>query len=92
MTPDLELVQEEGQVRFVLDAEPWAAFLAALDAPPRRHPRLERLLHESTPFDPLERPNRQVLGPEDFTEADRRAIQATEPPPEASAFDSERIG
>lgn len=31
---------------FGLNAEQWEAFLAALDAPPRRHARLERLLTE----------------------------------------------
>lgn len=35
----------------LLDAERWDAFLAALDAPPRRHPRLERLLQEPSVFD-----------------------------------------
>ena len=35
----------------LLDAERWDAFLAALDAPPRRHPRLERLLQEASVFD-----------------------------------------
>ena len=37
--------------RFSLDAEHWTAFMAALDAPPRPLPRLERLFRESTPFD-----------------------------------------
>jgi len=37
---------------FTLDAEKWDAFLAALDAPPRRHPRLERLFREPSVFDP----------------------------------------
>jgi uncharacterized protein (DUF1778 family) len=37
--------------RFTLDAEQWEAFRAALDAPPRRHPRLERLLNEPTILD-----------------------------------------
>ncbi len=37
---------------FMLDAERWAAFVAALDAPPRRSPRLERLLNEPSVFDP----------------------------------------
>jgi len=32
--------------RLGLNAEQWEAFMAALDAPPRRHPRLERLLNE----------------------------------------------
>jgi uncharacterized protein (DUF1778 family) len=38
--------------RFALDAERWRAFLAALDAPPRRHPRLQRLFREPSVFDP----------------------------------------
>lgn len=36
---------------FALDAKQWDAFIAALDAPPRRHPRLERLLREPSVFD-----------------------------------------
>jgi uncharacterized protein (DUF1778 family) len=32
---------------FTLDRKTWDAFVAALDAPPRRHPRLERLFKES---------------------------------------------
>jgi uncharacterized protein (DUF1778 family) len=38
--------------RFELDADHWAAFMAALDAPPRELPRLRRLFNEATPFDP----------------------------------------
>ncbi len=37
---------------FPLDAERWRAFLAALDAPPRRLPRLQRLFREPSAFDP----------------------------------------
>jgi uncharacterized protein (DUF1778 family) len=37
---------------FVLDTKKWDAFVAALDAPPRRHPRLERLFREPSVFDP----------------------------------------
>jgi uncharacterized protein (DUF1778 family) len=37
--------------RFGLDDTQWQAFLAALDAPPRRHPRLERLLQEPGVFE-----------------------------------------
>ena len=37
---------------FMLDAKDWDAFVAALDAPPRRHPRLERLFREPSVFDP----------------------------------------
>ena len=36
---------------FKLNAEQWAAFMAALDAPPREMPRLERLLREPGLFD-----------------------------------------
>jgi uncharacterized protein (DUF1778 family) len=36
---------------FALDAEQWAAFMTALDAPPRDLPRLRRLLQEPTPFE-----------------------------------------
>jgi len=34
------------RTRFVLNAEQWRAFLAALDAPPRDLPRLKRLFQE----------------------------------------------
>lgn len=37
--------------RFGLDAESWAAFQAALDAPPRNLPRLARLLREPSAFE-----------------------------------------
>lgn len=36
---------------FTLDPKSWDAFVAALDAPPRRHPRLERLFSEPSVFD-----------------------------------------
>ena len=36
---------------FTLDRKNWDAFVAALDAPPRRHPRLERLFSEPSVFD-----------------------------------------
>jgi uncharacterized protein (DUF1778 family) len=36
---------------FGLNAEQWEAFMAALDAPPRRHARLERLLNEPSIFE-----------------------------------------
>lgn len=36
---------------FALDDEQWAAFLHALDAPPRGHARLERLFREPSVFD-----------------------------------------
>lgn len=34
-----------------LDARQWADFIKALDVPPRRHPRLRRLLEEPSVFD-----------------------------------------
>jgi prevent-host-death family protein len=37
----------------------------------------------------LKRRDREVLGLEDFTEADLEAIRAAEPPPEAAEFDPE---
>jgi uncharacterized protein (DUF1778 family) len=37
--------------RFELDAERWQAFMAALDAPPRVVPQLQRLFREPSPFD-----------------------------------------
>ena len=37
--------------QFGLDAAEWAAFMAALDAPPSRLPRLERLLSEPSVFE-----------------------------------------
>jgi uncharacterized protein (DUF1778 family) len=40
--------------RFGLDRPQWQAFLAALDAPTRRHPRLSRLLQEPSAFEPGE--------------------------------------
>lgn len=42
---------------FGLDAEQWEAFQAALDAPPRPLPRLERLMRESGFFDESEPAN-----------------------------------
>ncbi len=52
---DSALVRAEetlaGRTRFGLDAERWAAFLEALDAPPRDLPRLERLFREPSVFE-----------------------------------------
>jgi uncharacterized protein (DUF1778 family) len=36
---------------FGLSAENWEAFMTALDAPPRRHVRLDRLLSEPSVFE-----------------------------------------
>lgn len=41
---------------FALDDERWDAFVAALDAPPRRHARLEQLFREPSVFDPKTKP------------------------------------
>ena len=41
---------------FTLDAKGWDAFTAALDVPPRRHARLERLFREPSVFDPVNEP------------------------------------
>ena len=35
---------------FVLSSEKWGAFIKALDAPPQRQPRLEKLFRESSVF------------------------------------------
>jgi len=37
--------------RLGLNAEQWEIFMAALDAPPRCHPRMERLLNEPSILD-----------------------------------------
>jgi uncharacterized protein (DUF1778 family) len=39
------------RTRFVLNAEQWTAFLAALDAPPRDLPRLKRLFRKQSVFE-----------------------------------------
>jgi uncharacterized protein (DUF1778 family) len=39
------------RTRFILDAEQWTAFMKALDEPPSRHPRMERLLDEPSLFE-----------------------------------------
>jgi uncharacterized protein (DUF1778 family) len=41
---------------FTLDAKGWDAFVAALDAPPRRHTRLERLFREPSLFNAKSEP------------------------------------
>jgi len=40
---------------FGLDAERWAAFMTALEAPPRDNPALERLLREPSVFESADR-------------------------------------
>jgi uncharacterized protein (DUF1778 family) len=39
------------RTRIGLNSELWVAFLEALDAPPQRHPRMERLLRDRTILD-----------------------------------------
>ena len=39
---------------FTLSAKDWTEFMKALDAPPRDHPRLRRLLQEPSVFDSSE--------------------------------------
>lgn len=39
------------RTRVGLDSEQWTAFIRALDAPAKRHPRMERLLKEPTILD-----------------------------------------
>jgi uncharacterized protein (DUF1778 family) len=39
------------RTRIGLSTEQWAQFVKALDAPPKRHPRMERLLREPTILD-----------------------------------------
>jgi uncharacterized protein (DUF1778 family) len=41
---------------FTLEGKGWNAFVTALDAPPSRHPRLERLFREPSVFDPKNEP------------------------------------
>lgn len=41
---------------FTLDAKSWDAFVAALDLPPRRHARLERLFQEPSVFNSKSEP------------------------------------
>jgi uncharacterized protein (DUF1778 family) len=41
---------------FTLAGKGWNAFVAALDAPPLRQPRLERLFHVPSLFDPKSEP------------------------------------
>lgn len=37
--------------RFLLNTQQWEAFMAALDAPPTKHSRMERLLNEPSLLD-----------------------------------------
>lgn len=39
------------RTRIGLNSEQWTAFVKALDAPAKRHPRMERLLREPTALD-----------------------------------------
>ncbi len=52
LTPDIRAEETPAdRTRFVLHVERWEAFLAALDAPPRDLPRLERLFREPSVFE-----------------------------------------
>lgn len=50
MTVGTELVSY-GERHTRLDTETWAAFMAVLEGPVRRHERMERLLNEPSIFD-----------------------------------------
>jgi uncharacterized protein (DUF1778 family) len=59
MTDDVESTRAEEKPPaladrsvFTLDSERWDAFVAALDTPPHRLPRLERLFREASVLDP----------------------------------------
>lgn len=49
LTAASEVLAERNRIG--LNATQWTSFMEALDAAPRRHPRLERLLNEPTLFD-----------------------------------------
>ena len=57
-----------------------------------RNGRERVVLISAEEYKRLKRRNRQVLRPEDFTEADLAAIRNAEPPPEAATFDHEVTG
>jgi uncharacterized protein (DUF1778 family) len=58
--PDTALSDAEERLAdrrgFILDDKNWDAFVAALDVPPRRHARLERLFREPSVFAPKSEP------------------------------------
>lgn len=54
-----------------------------------RNGRERLVLISADEFRRLKRRDRRVMGLDDFTEADLRAIRDAEPPPEAAAFDHE---
>ena len=54
------------------------------------HGRDSLVLMAADEYRRLKRRERLVMGLEDFTDADLAAIQASEAPPEAAAFDAER--
>lgn len=57
-----------------------------------RNGRERLVLLSADEFKRLKRRDREVLGLEDFTEADLEAIRKAEPPVEAAAFDHEVTG
>ena len=54
-----------------------------------RNGRERLVLISAEEYRRLKQRDREVLGLDDFTEADLQAIRAAEPPPEAAAFDEE---
>ncbi|MGE3819749.1 MAG: type II toxin-antitoxin system Phd/YefM family antitoxin [Isosphaeraceae bacterium] len=67
--------------------------LALMDPVTITHNGRDRLVMMSIEeFRRLKRRDREVLRPEDFGEADLKAIREAEPPAEAAAFDSEVTG
>ena len=51
MQPDQRIERLAEKRQFILDDEAWSAFQQMLDAPPRIHPRMNRLLNEPSVFD-----------------------------------------
>ena len=58
-TPNHAMSDPADRRHFALDTPHWEAFVAALDAPPRQHPRMQRLLQERQGSDPT--PNRATI-------------------------------
>ena len=54
-----------------------------------RNGRDSTVLISTGEYERLKRRDREVLGLDDFTEADLAALEASRPPPEAAAFDDE---
>ena len=54
------------------------------------HGRESLVLMAAEEYRRLKRRERRVMGLEDFSDADLEAIEASQPPPEATAFDDEQ--